>query len=71
MPAQYVKPYMQTNKSDYLDAEAIADAVQRPPAACCGQKEDTVSAAMTKPTGADRFRRRDIGRARHGGLLLG
>src|SRR5580700_7178351 len=30
MPAQYVKPYVQTNKNDYLDAEAIAEAVQRP-----------------------------------------
>src|SRR5712691_6239047 len=30
MPAQYVKPYVQTNKSDYLDAEAIGEAVQRP-----------------------------------------
>jgi len=30
MPAQYVKPYVQTNKSDYIDAEAIAEAVQQP-----------------------------------------
>src|ERR1019366_4642660 len=30
MPPQYVKPYVQTNKSDFLDAEAIAEAVQRP-----------------------------------------
>jgi transposase len=30
MPAPYVKPYVPTNKSDYLDAEAIAEAVQRP-----------------------------------------
>src|SRR5215469_13376614 len=30
MPAQYVKPYVQTNKNDYIDAEAIAEAVQRP-----------------------------------------
>jgi len=30
MPAQYVKPYVQSNKSDYIDAEAIAEAVQRP-----------------------------------------
>jgi len=30
MPAQYVKPYVQTNKSDYIDSEAIAEAVQRP-----------------------------------------
>src|SRR6201989_3164105 len=30
MPAQYVKPYVKTNKRDYIDAEAIAEAVQRP-----------------------------------------
>src|ERR1700739_3378861 len=30
IPAQYVKPYVKTNKSDYRDAEAIAEAVQRP-----------------------------------------
>ena len=30
MPAQYVKPYVQANKRDYLDAEAIAEAAQRP-----------------------------------------
>jgi transposase len=30
MPAQFVKPYVKTNKNDYLDAEAIAEAVQRP-----------------------------------------
>ena len=30
MPAQYVKPCVKTNKSDYIDAEAIAEAVGRP-----------------------------------------
>jgi transposase len=30
MPAQYVKPYVKTNKNDYVDAEAIAEAVNRP-----------------------------------------
>src|SRR5262250_2900757 len=30
MPVQYVKPYVKTNKSDYIDAEAIAEAVGRP-----------------------------------------
>jgi transposase len=30
IPAQYVKPYVNTNKSDYIDAEAIAEAVGRP-----------------------------------------
>ena len=29
LPAQYVKPYVKTNKSDYIDAEAIAEAVER------------------------------------------
>ena len=30
MPAQYVKPYVKTNKNDSIDAEAIAEAVTRP-----------------------------------------
>jgi transposase len=30
MPAKYVKPYVKTNKNDYIDAEAIAEAVDRP-----------------------------------------
>jgi transposase len=30
MPAQYVKPYVKTNRSDYIDAEAIAETVERP-----------------------------------------
>jgi transposase len=30
MPAQYVKPYVKTNKSDFIDAEAIAEGVARP-----------------------------------------
>jgi transposase len=30
IPAQYVKPYVKTNKTDYIDAEAIAEAVGRP-----------------------------------------
>ena len=30
MPPNTVKPYVKTNKSDYIDAEAIAEAVQRP-----------------------------------------
>src|SRR5271169_3802792 len=30
IPAQYVKPYVKTNKSDYIDAEAISEAVGRP-----------------------------------------
>ncbi len=30
IPAQFVKPYVKSNKNDYLDAEAICEAVQRP-----------------------------------------
>jgi transposase len=30
IPAQYVKPFVKTNKNDYIDAEAIAEAVGRP-----------------------------------------
>ena len=30
MPAQYVKPYVKTNKNDYIDAEASSEVVTRP-----------------------------------------
>src|ERR1700758_2139642 len=30
MAARYVKPYVKTNKNDYIDADAIAEAVERP-----------------------------------------
>src|SRR5882724_799970 len=30
MPAKYVRPYSKDQKNDYRDAEAIAEAVQRP-----------------------------------------
>jgi hypothetical protein len=30
MPAQYVKPFVKTNKNGFIDAEAIAEAVSRP-----------------------------------------
>ena len=30
IPAQFVKPFVKSNKNDYLDAEAIAEAGQRP-----------------------------------------
>lgn len=31
VPAQFVKPYVKSNKNDLIDAEAIAEAVTRPP----------------------------------------
>jgi transposase len=30
IPAQFVKPYVKSNKSDIIDAEAIAEAATRP-----------------------------------------
>jgi hypothetical protein len=33
MPAKYVRPYSKGQKNDFRDAEAIAEAVQRPTAA--------------------------------------
>jgi transposase len=30
MPAPYLKPYVKTNQNDFIDAEAIAEAVRRP-----------------------------------------
>lgn len=30
MPAEYVRPYVKSNKNDFIDAEAIAEAVRRP-----------------------------------------
>jgi transposase len=30
MPPQYVRPFVKSHKNDYIDAEAIAEAVQRP-----------------------------------------
>ncbi|MBF4333122.1 IS110 family transposase, partial [Vibrio anguillarum] len=30
IPAQYVKPYVKTNKNDFIDADAIAEASMRP-----------------------------------------
>jgi transposase len=29
MPAQFVRPFLKSNKNDYRDAEAIAEAVER------------------------------------------
>jgi transposase len=35
IPAQYVKPFLKGHKNDYRDAEAIAEAVQRPTMHSC------------------------------------
>ena len=50
MPAQYVKPYVKTNKNDYIDAEAIAEAVTRPVCASCPSRP-TISSTCSLCTG--------------------
>src|SRR5690606_587841 len=40
MPPQYVKPYVKTNKSDYVDAQAICEAVTRPSMRFSGVKTE-------------------------------
>lgn len=41
MPPEYVKPYLKSNKNDFLDAEAIAEAVTRPTMRFVAIKTDT------------------------------
>ena len=39
MPGQYVKPFVKTHKNDLTDAEAICEAVQRPPMRFCADQD--------------------------------
>jgi transposase len=41
IPPQYVKPYVKTNKNDYIDADAIAEACSRPSMRFIGVKTET------------------------------
>src|SRR6201997_1478488 len=50
MPAQYVKPYVKTNKNDYIDAEAIAEAVTRPTMRFVPIKSDDQLPAVAAPS---------------------
>jgi transposase len=43
IPAQYVKPFLKGHKNDYRDAEAIAEAVQRPTMRFAGTKRRTAA----------------------------
>ena len=56
MPAQYVKPFVKTNKNDYIDAEAIAEAVVRPTMRFVPIKSDDQLDMQPRP-GVDGVRR--------------
>jgi transposase len=39
IPAQFVKPYLKSNKNDLLDAETIAEAVARQKHVLCSHQD--------------------------------
>jgi len=47
IPAQYIKPFLKGHKNDYRDAEAIAEAVQRPTERACSKIRSAVGAKRT------------------------
>jgi transposase len=47
MPAQYVKPFVKTNKNDFIDAAAIAEAVSRP--RCASSQSRPTSSWICSP----------------------
>ncbi len=51
MPAQYVKPYVKTNKNDYIDAEAIAEAVTLIPRCALCRSRPMTSSICSRCTG--------------------
>src|SRR2546430_10221757 len=72
LPAQYVKPFLKGHKNDYRDAEAIAEAVQRPTmnfvAIKTPEQMDTASRALASrgpADGGDQSNPRLPDRARH------
>src|SRR3954468_10938019 len=63
IPAQYVKPFLKGHKNDYRDAEAIAEAVQRPTMRFVPLK----SGEQLELQAPHRVRSRPAGRPAHGG----
>ena len=55
MPAQYVKPYVKTNKNDYIDAEAIAEAVSPADDALCADQDRRPAGSAVAAPGTRAF----------------
>ncbi len=49
MPAEYVRPFVKSNKNDYVDAEAIAEAVQQPTTLCPDQERSSAGSSSSSP----------------------
>ncbi len=55
MPAQYVKPYVKTNKSDYIDAEAIAKSRAAADDAVCADQDGRAARSAGATPCAERW----------------
>ena len=62
IPAQYVKPYVKTNKSDYIDAEAICGSGGATEDAICADQNRSAVGSPVAASGA-----RALGHATYGG----
>jgi transposase len=62
IPAQYVKPFLKGHKNDYRDAEAIAEAVQRPTMSFVRIKTVRHQSQGREKAGSNRIKRRSTAR---------
>lgn len=55
IPAQFVKPYVKSNKNDIIDAEAIAEAATRPTMRFVAVKEEDQVDLQTRHRSVSRW----------------
>ncbi|MEZ8891447.1 IS110 family transposase [Vibrio sp. 10N.286.45.C10] len=71
IPAQYVKPYVKTNKNDFIDADAIAEASTRPSMRFTSPKaEEAQVASMVRKVRSSFMKERTACMNRIGAMLL-
>ncbi len=71
IPAQYVKPYVKTNKNDFIDADAIAEASMRPNMRFVSPKSELAQVCtVVRKIRAGYFKERTACMNRIGSILL-
>lgn len=71
IPPQYVKPYVKTNKNDFIDADAIAEAASRPTMRFTSTKSESAQVISTiRKVRAGYIRERTACMNRIGSILL-